>query len=42
MIPAPEVKKTLNEIKNNMAQGIANLTSDVMILYLEERNELNK
>ena len=31
-----EVKKTPKEMKNNKAQGIANMTSDIMILGGEE------
>ena len=31
-----EVKKTLREMKNNMAPGVDNLTSDTMILGGEE------
>ena len=35
-IMTSEVNKTLKEMKNNMAPGIDNLTSDVMILGGEE------
>ena len=35
-IMTSEVKKTLKEMKNNKAQGIDDLTSDVMILGGEE------